>query len=225
MKTRCLFIVTLSCILRNIEIQNWSFQIPLQRTRDLFEEIWFADLNLNLMQGQFLGISSKTGLCFSLLFVMELLLKNLKEDVTCSICLDTHTKSKTISCLHTSCSEYQERHPLTSQKQGFEDFTDAPSVRHKLASLKESVLMICQAVFCTTVFWVFSPFDAAPKEIRSVVVHARRRARRSTTALIARSLCAGTVRKLCFRDTKWHRCDSFKPQTTRPYWTTVILLR
>ena len=74
--------------------------------------------------------------------------------------------------------------------------------------------MICQAVFYTTVFWVFSPFDAAAKEIRSIVVHARRRARRSTTALIARSLCAGTVRKLCFRDTKWHRCDSFKPQTT-----------
>ena len=68
------------------------------------------------MQGKFLGISRKTGLCFSLLFVMELLLKNLKEDVTCSICLDTHTKSKTISCLHTFCSEYQERHPLTSQK-------------------------------------------------------------------------------------------------------------
>ena len=64
--------------------------------------------------------------------------------------LDTYTKSKTIACLHTFCSECQERHPLTSQKQGFEGFIDAPSVRHKFASLKESVLMICQAVFYTT---------------------------------------------------------------------------
>ena len=155
---------------------------------------------------------------FSLLFVMELLLENLKEHVTRSICLDIYTKSKTIACLPTFCSECQER-------QRFEGFIDAPSVRHKFASLKESVLIICQAIFYTTVFWVFSPFDAAAKEIRSVVVHARRRARRSTTALIARSLCAGTLRKLCFRDTKWHRCYSFKPQTTRPYWTAVVLLR
>ena len=50
---------------------------------------------------------------------MESLLKNLKEHVTCSICLDTYTKPKTIACLHTFCCECLERHALTSQKQGF----------------------------------------------------------------------------------------------------------
>ena len=50
---------------------------------------------------------------------MESLLKNLKEHVTCSICLDNYTKPKTIACLHTFCCECLERHALTSQKQGF----------------------------------------------------------------------------------------------------------
>ena len=50
---------------------------------------------------------------------MESLLKNLKEHVKCSICLDTYTKPKTITCLHTFCCECLERHALTSQKQGF----------------------------------------------------------------------------------------------------------
>ena len=50
---------------------------------------------------------------------MESLLKNLKEHVTCSICLDTYTKPKTIACLHTFCCECLARHALTSQKQGF----------------------------------------------------------------------------------------------------------
>ena len=40
---------------------------------------------------------------------MELLLENLKTHVTCSICLDIYTKSKTIACLPTFCSECQER--------------------------------------------------------------------------------------------------------------------
>ena len=72
-----------------------------------------------LIQVQFLGISNKTKLCFYLQFVMESLLKNLKEHVTCSICFDTYTKPKTIACLHTFCCECLERHALTSQKQGF----------------------------------------------------------------------------------------------------------
>ena len=72
-----------------------------------------------LIQGQFLGISNKTKLCFSQQFVMESLVKNLKEHVTCSICLDTYTKPKTIACLHTFCCECLERHALTRQKQGF----------------------------------------------------------------------------------------------------------
>ncbi|XP_022807291.1 E3 ubiquitin-protein ligase TRIM56-like [Stylophora pistillata] len=50
---------------------------------------------------------------------MESLLKNLKEHVTCSICLDTYTERKTITCLHTFCCECLERHALTRQKQGF----------------------------------------------------------------------------------------------------------
>ena len=50
---------------------------------------------------------------------MESLLKNLKEHVTCSICLDTYTKPKTIACLHTFCCECLERHALTNQKQEF----------------------------------------------------------------------------------------------------------
>ena len=56
---------------------------------------------------------------FCLQFVMESILKNLKEHVTCSICLDTYTKPKTIACLHTFCCECLQRHALTSQKQGF----------------------------------------------------------------------------------------------------------
>ena len=50
---------------------------------------------------------------------MEALLKNLKEHVTCSICLDTYTDPKTIDCLHTFCFECLKKHALTSQKQGF----------------------------------------------------------------------------------------------------------
>ncbi|PFX16060.1 E3 ubiquitin-protein ligase TRIM71 [Stylophora pistillata] len=50
--------------------------------------------------------------------MMESLLKNLKEHVTCSICLDTYTKPKTIACLHTFCCECLKRHALTRQKQG-----------------------------------------------------------------------------------------------------------
>ena len=49
---------------------------------------------------------------------MESLLKNLKEHVTCSICLDTFTEPKTITCLHTFCCECLKRHALTTQRQG-----------------------------------------------------------------------------------------------------------
>ena len=45
-------------------------------------------------------------------------MKNLKKQVTCSICLDTYTKPKTIACLHTFCCECLEKHALVSQKQG-----------------------------------------------------------------------------------------------------------
>ena len=49
---------------------------------------------------------------------MESLLKNLKENVTCSICLDTFTAPKTITCLHTFCSECLKKHALISQRNG-----------------------------------------------------------------------------------------------------------
>ena len=49
---------------------------------------------------------------------MDRLFKNLKKQVTCSICLDTYTEPKTISCLHTFCCECLERHARVSQRQG-----------------------------------------------------------------------------------------------------------
>ena len=51
------------------------------------------------------------------LYTMESLLKNLKEHVTCSICLDTFTEPRTIACLHTFCCECLKRHALTTQRQ------------------------------------------------------------------------------------------------------------
>ena len=49
---------------------------------------------------------------------MESLLKNLNEHVTCSICLDTFTDPKTITCLHTFCFECIRKHALISQRNG-----------------------------------------------------------------------------------------------------------
>ena len=49
---------------------------------------------------------------------MESLLTNLKEYVKCSICLDTFTEPKTITCLHTFCRECLKKHALTTQQDG-----------------------------------------------------------------------------------------------------------
>ena len=49
---------------------------------------------------------------------MESLLKDLKEHVTCSICLHTFTDPKTITCLHTFCCECLKNHALFSKKNG-----------------------------------------------------------------------------------------------------------
>ena len=49
---------------------------------------------------------------------MNPLVKNLKKQVTCSICLDTYTEPKTILCLHTFCCQCLERHARVSQRQG-----------------------------------------------------------------------------------------------------------
>ena len=48
---------------------------------------------------------------------MNPLLKSLKKQVTCSICLDTYTEPKTISCLDTFCCGCLERHARVSQRQ------------------------------------------------------------------------------------------------------------
>ena len=48
---------------------------------------------------------------------MNPLLKSVKKQVTCSICLDTYTEPKTISCLHTFCCECLERHAIENQRQ------------------------------------------------------------------------------------------------------------
>ena len=51
-------------------------------------------------------------------FTMESLLKNLKEQVTCAICLDSFTDPKTITCLHTFCCDCLKKHALISQRNG-----------------------------------------------------------------------------------------------------------
>ena len=51
-------------------------------------------------------------------FTMESLLKNLKEQVTCAICLDTFTDPKTITCQHTFCCDCLKKHALISQMNG-----------------------------------------------------------------------------------------------------------
>ena len=49
---------------------------------------------------------------------LEELHMNLKKQVTCSICLDTYTEPKIISCHHTFCCECLEKHAIVSQRQG-----------------------------------------------------------------------------------------------------------
>ena len=49
---------------------------------------------------------------------MESFLRNLKEQVTCSICLDIYNDPKTISCLHTFCCECLSNHARASHRQG-----------------------------------------------------------------------------------------------------------
>ena len=58
------------------------------------------------------------GVVSFLSIVMESLLKNIKQQVTCSICLDIYTEPKIISCFHTFCCECLEKHARVSHKEG-----------------------------------------------------------------------------------------------------------
>ena len=113
-----------------------------------------------------------------------------EEQVTCSICLDTYSKPKTIACLHIVLSSAVSAWRNTSAKDKG-NFV-VPSVKQKLTSLKETFSIICLAVFCTTVCWVFSLFDKVAMEARSAAVFVRKRALRSAIALIVKIWCALT---------------------------------
>ena len=49
---------------------------------------------------------------------MEPLVENLKKQVTCSICLDTYTDPKILSCFHTFCCKCLEKHARNTHRQG-----------------------------------------------------------------------------------------------------------
>ena len=49
---------------------------------------------------------------------MEPLVENLKKQVTCSICLDTYTDPKILSCFHTFCCKCLEEHARKTHRQG-----------------------------------------------------------------------------------------------------------
>ena len=50
--------------------------------------------------------------------MMEPLVENLKKQVTCSICLDTYTDPKILSCFHTFCCKCLEKHATKTHRQG-----------------------------------------------------------------------------------------------------------
>ena len=45
-------------------------------------------------------------------------MENLKKQVTCSICLDTYTDPKILSCFHTFCCKCLEEHARKTHRQG-----------------------------------------------------------------------------------------------------------
>ena len=49
---------------------------------------------------------------------MEPLVENLKKQVTCSICLDTYTDPKILSCFHTFCCKCLREHARNTHRQG-----------------------------------------------------------------------------------------------------------
>ena len=83
-------------------------------------------------------------------FEMEALLKNLKKYVECSICLESFTEPKTITCLHTFCCECLKKHALTSQRDG--QFR-CPECQTQIAIPKRKKDLISyRPVFCTIAY-------------------------------------------------------------------------
>ena len=109
----------------------WKTNIMIRGQRVNLTPLWLATKispNANYTCSSFSEIRNNIWLCFTKArqsfrpirwkLTMESLLKNLKEHVTCSICLDTFTEPKTITCLHTFCCECLKRHALKTQRQG-----------------------------------------------------------------------------------------------------------
>ena len=123
---------------------------------------------------------------------MESLLKNLEKHVTCSICLDTYTKPKTIACLHTFCLKCLEEHALRTQRQGQFRCPDCQAEVNipegncfdnlPTGFLQNSLLSLLAV-----------RMDKVAMEVRSVVVSVRKRAPRSAIASLAKNYCAVTV--------------------------------
>ena len=72
---------------------------------------------------------------------MEPLVKNFKKHLECSICLDTYNEPKTISCLHTFCSQCLDNHARASHRQG--KFR-CPECQAQIDCLKEIVSTVYQ---------------------------------------------------------------------------------
>ena len=83
---------------------------------EFVEFVLFSQKSKSIPPGISCLFDSIVFLCLSI--VMESLLKNIKQQVTCYFCRDTYTKPKIISCLHIFCCECLEKHATESQKQG-----------------------------------------------------------------------------------------------------------
>ena len=121
---------------------------------------------------------------------MESLLKDLKKQVTCSICLDTYTEPKTISCLHTFCCKCLEKHAIMSQRQG--KFR-CPECHAEIDLPEGNRFDHLPTSFSTRVCRVSSPFDKVVMQVALLVPIAEKPTLRCTIALIADDSCAWIV--------------------------------
>ena len=90
---------------------DWSWTVSCEGLCSVF-----SGIEINPCKRQLFILFDSVVSCLSI--VMESLLKNIKKQVTCSICLDTYTEPKIISCFHTFCCECLEKHARVSQKEG-----------------------------------------------------------------------------------------------------------